>query len=131
MENPQFLTREEIEKCCDVPLSQQGEFENELTEAKLIPELTQQETELTGWKAIQKTRKKRGYKTKQESPSSHPADKSCVHHWIIEEPNGTTSMGQCEGCGSEKRFNNFLWANENLSNEKHYVGAENFSGLDL
>lgn len=31
-----------------------------------------------------------------------------VHHWIIEEPNGTTSIGRCKGCGVQKTFSNYL-----------------------
>ncbi len=31
---------------------------------------------------------------------------SCIHHWIIESPNGASSMGVCKICGMEKEFRN-------------------------
>jgi len=42
------------------------------------------------------------------------ADKSvsvtaCVnsaHHWVIDSPDGPTSLGVCKHCGREKEFNN-------------------------
>ena len=30
----------------------------------------------------------------------------CVHHWIIEPPNGPTSKGRCKRCGEKKSFAN-------------------------
>jgi hypothetical protein len=57
-----------------------------------------------------------------------PPDHS--HRWRIEEPHGATSMGQCY-CGSKKRFKNFLWETDRISNEEHRVGAGDLSGLDL
>jgi len=32
--------------------------------------------------------------------------KQCVHHWIIEFPNGRTSVGRCKYCGITKEFSN-------------------------
>jgi hypothetical protein len=31
---------------------------------------------------------------------------TCVHHWIIEAPNGRESTGRCKRCGIEKAFTN-------------------------
>ena len=31
----------------------------------------------------------------------------CVHHWIIEPPDGPTSNGVCKICGSIKEFENW------------------------
>ncbi len=31
----------------------------------------------------------------------------CVHHWIIEPPDGPTSKGVCQICGSTKEFENW------------------------
>lgn len=31
----------------------------------------------------------------------------CVHHWIIEPPNGPVSKGVCKLCGAEKNFENW------------------------
>ena len=32
----------------------------------------------------------------------------CVHHWILGNPDGPTSMGSCKICGLEKEFANFF-----------------------
>ena len=34
--------------------------------------------------------------------------KKCVHHWIIEAPEGRTSFGKCRFCGMVKEFYNDL-----------------------
>ena len=31
---------------------------------------------------------------------------TCVHHWIIEAPNGRESSGRCKRCGIARSFNN-------------------------
>jgi hypothetical protein len=31
---------------------------------------------------------------------------TCVHHWIIEAPNGRESTGRCKRCGIERAFTN-------------------------
>ena len=35
-------------------------------------------------------------------------EKSCIHHWEIESPNGAESQGVCAKCGELKLFKNFL-----------------------
>jgi hypothetical protein len=30
----------------------------------------------------------------------------CAHRWVIESPNGATSLGKCRVCGAEKEFPN-------------------------
>jgi len=54
--------------------------------------------------------KQRERATKQEG---------CRHHWLIESPQGRTSMGMCKLCGAQKEFSNsgtdFLWEDEPLS----------------
>lgn len=32
----------------------------------------------------------------------------CVHHWIIESPDGLTSTGVCKNCGAKKSFVNVI-----------------------
>lgn len=39
----------------------------------------------------------------------------CVHHWIIESPNGEHSRGTCKKCGSAKEFKNSLDDSEDRS----------------
>ena len=34
------------------------------------------------------------------------AKASCVHHWLIDTPNGRESTGTCKRCGSTKSFAN-------------------------
>lgn len=29
-----------------------------------------------------------------------------AHHWVIESPAGSLSVGRCTGCGSERSFSN-------------------------
>ncbi|MBM31472.1 MAG: hypothetical protein CL764_01295 [Chloroflexi bacterium] len=42
-------------------------------------------------------------KTDQETTACLDGD-SC--HWVIEPPNGPTSLGKCKKCGKEKEFRN-------------------------
>ena len=35
-----------------------------------------------------------------------PTPGTCVHHWMIEAPNGRESSGRCKRCGVSKAFNN-------------------------
>lgn len=43
-------------------------------------------------------------------------DSGCRHHWIIEPPQGSTSMGTCKVCGTSREFRNssedIVWENE-------------------
>jgi hypothetical protein len=47
------------------------------------------------------------------------AQTQCRHHWLIESPNGPTSMGICRLCGAQKEFRNWahswLWEDDPLS----------------
>ena len=43
-------------------------------------------------------------KVTPEEPSSCLTGGSC--HWVIEPPNGPTSIGKCKKCGTEKEFRN-------------------------
>lgn len=39
----------------------------------------------------------------------HPgsgAQARCIHRWLIETPNGATSLGVCRYCGARRRFPN-------------------------
>ena len=40
----------------------------------------------------------------------HPkkTTEDCVHHWIIDSPNGPVSEGRCEKCGARRHFFNAL-----------------------
>lgn len=45
---------------------------------------------------------------KKAAVSDEPEAKSvdCVHHWVIDPPNGAVSKGRCKACGEEKEFRN-------------------------
>lgn len=46
----------------------------------------------------------------------------CCHHWMIESPNGPTSVGTCRACGEVREFKNSVqitsWESEG-SHAKH------------
>jgi hypothetical protein len=42
-----------------------------------------------------------------EAPKASPkARANCIHHWIIDAPNGRESQGSCKRCGVTKSFAN-------------------------
>ena len=45
---------------------------------------------------------------KKSAPEEQPEAKTdgCVHHWVIDPPNGAVSMGRCKSCGEEQEFRN-------------------------
>ena len=51
-------------------------------------------------------KKKTAGATADENPSTDVTDKGCVHHWVIEPPNGAVSQGHCKACGESKEFRN-------------------------
>ena len=46
----------------------------------------------------------------------------CVHHWVIESPNGPVSQGVCKLCGLGSEFRNSIqetgWDRESQSSKK-------------
>ena len=108
MENPKFPAKGAIEEHSAEPTTQEDNFESDLPGIELVPEISQDEPELRGWKAIQKTRKRRQYGDKQISTLSN--DESHRHHWRIEEVQGPISMGSCLDCSATKEFKN--WTDE-------------------
>jgi hypothetical protein len=41
-----------------------------------------------------------------EEPTADTSDNGCVHHWVIDPPNGAVSEGRCKACGEKKEFRN-------------------------
>lgn len=39
-------------------------------------------------------------------PRSRLEATRCVHRWVIETPNGATSLGVCRYCGARRQFSN-------------------------
>lgn len=35
-------------------------------------------------------------------------DPQCVHHWVIDSPAGSASMGFCKLCGARRAFSNYV-----------------------
>ena len=55
----------------------------------------------------------------EEKPIQPEADTlvvTCQHHWVIESPRGSTSLGRCKRCGEQREFRNsatdHLWEDE-------------------
>ncbi len=44
--------------------------------------------------------------TTQDRPATKRQQANCVHHWMIESPNGRESRGACKRCGLQKEFMN-------------------------
>ena len=40
-------------------------------------------------------------------PKEDSSEAICVHYWIIECPQGPTSVGTCRNCGERRVFRNF------------------------
>ena len=35
-------------------------------------------------------------------------NQECVHHWVLDQPNGPTSSGRCKHCGTKEEFRNSM-----------------------
>ena len=44
--------------------------------------------------------------TKENLPDTGLPEAKCPHHWLIEPPQGPTSMGVCKLCGATREFDN-------------------------
>ena len=44
--------------------------------------------------------------TEVEEITADVSDNGCVHHWVIDPPNGAVSEGRCKACGEKKEFRN-------------------------
>lgn len=40
------------------------------------------------------------------NPGTQGRERACVHHWLIETPNGAMSRGCCKRCGASRAFGN-------------------------
>ena len=41
-----------------------------------------------------------------EEVTAEVTEGGCVHHWVIDPPNGAVSQGSCKVCGDKKEFRN-------------------------
>ncbi len=53
----------------------------------------------------------------------------CRHHWLIESPQGATSMGRCKVCGEAREFRNSaadtLWEGDPMVSISRMGGGAN------
>jgi hypothetical protein len=50
--------------------------------------------------------KKKSAEVEETTAEATPEDNGCVHHWVIDPPNGAVSEGRCKACGQKKEFRN-------------------------
>ncbi len=52
---------------------------------------------------------------------------TCQHHWVIETPRGSTSLGRCKRCDEQREFRNsatdHLWEGESGSGYNAWRGS--------
>lgn len=46
-------------------------------------------------------------KTKAENDGD-AVQETCIHHWVIDSPEGPASRGKCKLCGAEDEFINYV-----------------------
>ncbi len=46
--------------------------------------------------------------TQQGIDTTEIIESDCNHHWVIESPNGPTSVGRCRACGEIREFKNSI-----------------------
>lgn len=55
-----------------------------------------------------------------------PEQPTCRHHWRIESPNGSTSMGTCKLCSEIREFSNSstdsIWENDSSDSGNRWRG---------
>ncbi len=48
-------------------------------------------------------------KSRASNGKQRPTAKaSCTHYWVIESPQGPTSLGRCKFCGAVSEFSNYV-----------------------
>jgi len=54
---------------------------------------------------------------------------TCRHHWLIESPQGATSLGKCKVCGEVREFRNSaadtLWEGDPMKSISRMGGGAN------
>ena len=64
-----------------------------------------------------------------EARTPTKAQLTCVHHWMIESPNGRTSAGMCKRCGVSRDFanatENVMWEHTNTLRSTPGSGLRN------
>ena len=64
---------------------------------------------------------------KPVQPEAEASAVTCQHHWVIETPRGSMSLGHCKRCGEEREFRNsatdHLWEDESGSGYNAWRGS--------
>ena len=73
----------------------------------------------------------------RQTTAHRPRTGKCVHHWIIDSPNGRESRGTCKRCGKSRSFpnstENVMWEQTNTlrSELRHPIRIPRSSELRL
>ena len=65
--------------------------------------------------------------TQEEMETTEVLEPECNHHWIIESPNGPTSVGSCRICGEIREFKNSIQITSWESEGSHIHRARGLS----
>lgn len=72
--------------------------------------------------------KKKTTASEETTAEAKASDNGCVHHWVIEPPNGAVSQGSCKSCGEKKEFRNSFeyssWYGNKSPGPKGKAGAK-------
>lgn len=66
------------------------------------------------------------------------AQVTCIHHWLIEPPEGPVSKGECLKCGDKQEFGNYfghsMWESETEAVDDKidfsFLGQDNLSPIN-
>ena len=61
--------------------------------------------------------------TTSDVVTTSPLAEDHAHRWLIDEPNGPTSVGRCKACGAVRVFRNWLSELDIITNEEHRSAA--------
>ncbi len=60
--------------------------------------------------------------TQEQETEQERTESDCMHHWLIESPNGPVSVGVCKICGEKGEFKNSIqgsgWDRENPQSKR-------------
>lgn len=62
-------------------------------------------------------------------PPAKAGEQGCRHYWVIESPNGPTSLGTCKWCGQLREFRNSFptsgWERDHHEASRHRITLNN------
>ena len=54
----------------------------------------------------------------------HEEHPSCVHHWVLDDPVGSTVSGRCRRCGGTREFGARLVGDDHLEDDRDRARSE-------